>query len=673
MQRRSAIRFMLTKLAIPMAFWFTLTTPSFGSDQWTAPTAEELAMTSIALVPGAPAVYLYREEVTADQYHSVETYVRIKILSDGGKGYADVELPLGGEANVRFDNIAGRTIHRDGTVIPFTGKPFEKVVEKIQGYKLKVKVFSLPSIEVGSIVEYRYRAVYDEAFYLSPDWFIQSDLFTLKAHYAWEPTEQVLVDDESGGRMAGIIAWAPLLPEGATVHPPAKLVGRRFTLDVQNIPPLPKEEMMPPIESISYRVQFYHTPFKSEDDYWKFIGEDWSKARDKFIGPDQALRAAVAGTVSATDSDEQKLRKIYATVMALENTDLTRQRSTREDRMQGYRETTAVDDILARRRGNGDQLTELFVAMARAAGLKAYLAGVSNRNERVFLRMYLSLHQLDDYIAIVEVGGKEVYFDPGQRYCTFGHLAWFHTVSGGLRQTAKGTATFETPAESYRDSRIDRIADLQLDDSGAAQGTVTLSYTGAPAMRWRQDAIRGDRISLNEGLRTNLEKMLPGGMEIQVTQIDNLTDPDQPLVVRYHVAGAVGSATAKRLLLPADIFESRTTPLFPDAKREVQIDMHYPRATQDAVRFSFPRTLTVESAPNPEKQVLGQTALFTTSAKLAPGSVTLHHNVTEGATIYAVSDYADVREFYQKLGAKDQETVVLTRADRGAKPTGVGN
>src|ERR1700677_5130061 len=60
--------------------------------QWTVPTAEELSMTSQPEVPGAPAVYLFREETTEDKLHMFSTYVRLKVLTEGGKDYANVEL-----------------------------------------------------------------------------------------------------------------------------------------------------------------------------------------------------------------------------------------------------------------------------------------------------------------------------------------------------------------------------------------------------------------------------------------------------------------------------------------------------------------------------------------------------------------------------------------------------
>jgi hypothetical protein len=62
-----------------------------------------------------------------------------------------------------------------------------------------------------------------------------------------------------------------------------------------------------------------------------------------------------------------------------------------------------------------------------------------------FVPSWLSFQQFDDVIAIVNVDGKEMYFDPGCRYCAYGHLAWEHTLVQGLRQTEKGTEFGGTP------------------------------------------------------------------------------------------------------------------------------------------------------------------------------------------------------------------------------------
>ncbi len=632
--------------------------------QWTAPTPEELSMQSIPEVPGAPAVYLYREQTTEDALRSYGYYVRLKVLTEGGKEYANVELPFGSKAGVSIDNIAGRTIHPDGTVTPFNGKPYEKLVEKVRGYKVKEKVFTLPAVEVGSILEYRYRQHYDDSYFLHPDWYVQSELFTRKAHYSWKPnnSNSYIVDER--GSVLSSVAWTPILPKGAQVmesHLPTG--GSLIQLDIADVPPLPKEEYMPPLDSVSYRVLFYYTSYKTSSEYWQKQGKFWSKDRDKFIGPKDGVKAAVNGIVAPAESSDAKLRKLYAFVETLENTDYTRERTSQEEHAVGLKDASSTDDILSRKRGTGDQITELFVAMARAAGFKSYLFAVANRRDRIFLESYLTFQQLDDDLAIVNVDGKDLLFDPGQRYCAYGQLAWPHYYTGGLRQTENGAQVASTGKANYKQEHTSRIADLKLDEHGSATGSVVLQLTGDAALHWRQEGLRGDDTSLNRDLKENLESMLPGGMEVRVTNVDNLTNAEKDLKITYEVKGAVGAPAGKRLLVQGSFFEVNAKPKFTSAKRDLAVDMRYPGSVQDAVRFTLPDSLAIESAPNADAGKYKGSAAFNTSSKRTPNTITLYRNVTVGETIFPSEDYPELRSFYSKLEAKDQEPLVLTRAE----------
>jgi hypothetical protein len=87
--------------------------------QFTQPTAEELQMTSDPNAPGAPAVYLYREERTEDPLHFHTYYVRIKVLTDKGRDLATVRIPYE-RGKFQVAAIEGRTIHSDGTIIRLT-------------------------------------------------------------------------------------------------------------------------------------------------------------------------------------------------------------------------------------------------------------------------------------------------------------------------------------------------------------------------------------------------------------------------------------------------------------------------------------------------------------------------------------------------------------------------
>ena len=99
---------------------------------WTQPTPDELKMTSDPAAPDSPAVYLFNEEIVNDKMHSHVTYARIKILTEKGKEkFSEIEIPYEkGQSGETISNVEGRTIEPDGTIVPFTGKPFNKELVK---------------------------------------------------------------------------------------------------------------------------------------------------------------------------------------------------------------------------------------------------------------------------------------------------------------------------------------------------------------------------------------------------------------------------------------------------------------------------------------------------------------------------------------------------------------
>ena len=655
----------------------TLTSPSARA-QWTPPTPEELSMTAQPEVPGAAAVYLFREETTEDDLHMFSTYVRLKVLTEKGKEYSNVELnyasvDFGGSSSIT--DIQGRTIHPDGTIIPFTGKPYEKLVEKTQGVKVMSKVFTLPDVEVGSIIEYRYKFRLDDNYFSAPDWYIQSALYTRKAHYVWKPTNKQLISSDDRGQLTNGISWTHILPPGAelknTETPRSGLMEARrtFDLNVHDVPPAPSEEFMPPTSSLTYRVLFYYTPYSTGEEYWKNEGKHWAKLRDKFIGPDSGVKAFVKDLTTPSDSQDQKLRKLYAAVMQLENSDYTREHSSAEEKSEGFKEAHTTDDILQRKRGSSEQLTELFVAMARAAGMKAYLMTVTSRDHRLFFKDYLSFSQLVDYVAIVNVNGKEQFFDPGSRFCPYQHLAWKHTISGGIRQTDGGSEIAQSPRELYTNSRTQRIADLAIDEHGSVTGTIKINYMGDPALHWRQQSLTGDATSLKRDINDSISHLLPQGMEVKVVSIEKLADYEQPLTVNLSVSGTLGSFTGKRIVLPGDVFESNSRDTFPNEKRDIPVYFSYPHMMQDAVRVKFPASLNVESLPTSEKIPFQDFAVYSMSTSSTPTSVTVQRNYSLGEIIYMVKEYPELRSFYSKMETKDQESVVLTTAPVTASKT----
>jgi len=154
--------------------------------QFQQPTADELKMTADPKAPGASAVYLEIQEITNDPKHFHSFYARIKVLTEKGEQLATIELPYD-QRGFKVADIKGRTIHSDGTIIPMTVKAEDLLITKAGDRQFERKVFTLPSVEVGSILEYHYDLEYEDNQYSSPQWEIQKPYFVHKAHYSFLP------------------------------------------------------------------------------------------------------------------------------------------------------------------------------------------------------------------------------------------------------------------------------------------------------------------------------------------------------------------------------------------------------------------------------------------------------------------------------------------------------
>ena len=417
---------------------------------------------------------------------------------------------------------------------------------------------------------------------------------------------------------------------------------------------------MLPISSFTYRLIFYYTPYSSEPEFWDAEAKYWSKAVNRFAEPSDRIRAAVAKTIAPGDSDEQKLQKIYAAVMTLENTDFTRQHSAEENKAEGQKTKNAAD-IWDQKRGDGNEITTLFIAMARAAGLKAYAMILTSRNRSLLNRGYLYWGQLTDEIAIVNFGGKEEYFDPGERYCEYGKLDWTHTQMLGFRQKDDGIELATAPAAKYSDNITVRNVNVTLGSDGKVQGQIQITMTGVQALRWRQRALRTDEQSTKTALEKQVQNQVPDGVKVKMNHILDLNDSTLTLMTFLDVSGNMGTVTGKRVFFPAGFFETKSRPRFASEKRENPVDLRYPSAVQDVVTITLAPGLSVESLPKGITTVVPIGAEYKSVYGDTANSYKQVRLLALGNTLFATKEYSQLREFYQNAATQDQQQVVLQR------------
>ena len=648
-----------------------LTSSSRAQQPWIAPTPEELHMTSIPEVPGAEAVILNRDELDDDDNHMRSIYWRIKVLSEGGVKLGDVELEYDKRGDLNGNSIGeivGRTIQPDGTIIPFTGKPHDKLLHKDKENAYTARVFSMPAVQVGSIIEYKYTIRWDDHTFFRPYWIIQTDLYLRKGHFHWKPTTKELLGRTRGGRenIANRITWADSLPKGTEVKM-TRLANDHLNLEmnITDVPPFGREEYMPPIQSSRYHVFFYYTPYTSTQDFWNTETKYWNSDTGKFTKVSGTVQAEAQAVTVGTTLEEDKARKLYLYAMTWENTDFTRKRSSQEERD----EIKSADDVLKRKRGSSDQIAMTYVALARAAGLQASTVAVTDRSYLIFDPNWMDMSsQLTDLVAVVHYGNADHFLDPGSRYAPFGHLEWNHTLSAGFRQDNQDKAKMflMTPGDVYKYSRTSRVADLKLEGDGHMTGTVTFTYEGNPALRWRHVALRNDTAEVKEQIGKEIEDLLPGGTHVEVRSISDMDNGEVPLKVIASVDGHIGNAVGSRVMLPGCLFEANRRPTFPHETREQGVYFPYTEVLQDAVRYTLPAGFTIEAAPANEVTKYQNVAAYSRTSSQTANAITIRRDLVMGELYFPLKDYPELRTFYNTFETKDHATVVLKRPTQTA-------
>lgn len=642
---------LVSLLLLPL---FAFSPKARAAADWQQPTPEELKMTVEPAAPNADAIYLYREETNNDEMHVESVYVRLKILREEGKKYGDVEI-RGSSDYYGITDIQGRTIHSDGTVIPFTGKPYEKLLFRSGNTKYRAKVFSLPDVEVGSILEYRYKLRYDDNWVISPTWTIQQSIYVRKAHYQFTPTHREVISKIDKGSVTTQVAYSQLLPPGHKVSENRNV----YTLDVENIPGLPEEEYSPPMDTFAYRVRFYYTSFRTSQEYWNSYGKGWSHEIDKFASPSPTINDAAKELTQGATTEDEKLKRLYDAVMKIENTRYTRERSSDENRAEGIKHIKSAADVLALKRGSPDELAMLFLALARAAGFHAEAMAVVNRNRDLFQQNYLDGNQLDDLIILVNVGGKEHAFDPGDRYAAYGTLDWLHTLAGGLRQQDGHTALANSPGIGYKETAVQRIASITLAPDGTVTGNATIICTGQRALHWRQRALEGDQVALKKEFDDQLQPDLTPGLLIQTDHFLGLESEDTNLMVRMKISGSLGTATGKRIFLPLSIFSAGVHDSFASSHRVEPIDLHYPYVEHDEITLHLPAGFEVESVPGDARVDLPQNAVYGTKAKADGQTITFTRDYIMANILYTPAEYDKLKAFFDNVSNKDRAQAVL--------------
>ncbi len=664
-------------------------------------------MTSDPKAPGAAAVYLERQE-TEDDPHAFRTiYARIKVLSEAGKSAAVVHvtfpetfvynavgnnssyLASGSATNfslptiertgqdrpwdtdtyigkVEIGALEGRVVHPDGTVIPLAGKPSE-ILKVTKGSRGSETTFTMPGVEVGSVIEYRYQVRYDR-FLTAPNWQLQKQYFIHKEHFVFRPSRQFLPQDVTGvgtgdsalkdshANVLTDIRFRPLLPAGKTL---VKDAMGNYVLDLTDVPPIPQEPFAPPLNAEAYSVDFFYTYTPDVKEYWQKQMGYWTKKLNAYIAPEQGLRNTVREFVAPSDPPLVKAKKLYDVVQRIENTDANPDGAplTGSDWIPDGK----VASVLLSKKGSSNEIAFLYLALMRVAGVNARPERIASRSIHIFSAQLMDNVQLDTVVVALTIDGKRTLVDPGTKMAPFATLHWAHTGAGGVAMDAANKAEIiVTPLQKNTDNSTLQVGALNISAKGAVSGTLKVAFIGQKAIDLRQLGVKSGVEAVKAEIGAEIAQQIPPGTHASVDHIAYLDDPNHQLLALIPVSGSIPRNASGRLELPRTFFEAQERNPFPgDTARELPVDMRYPAQEQEQITYNLPPGFAVTEPPADAKLRWEDNAVFELRTKIEGTSITDARVLARGFTMLDAKDYEQLHDFYQKVVTADQQPLVL--------------
>jgi len=643
MQRRRPVLFVC--MCICCAYFLARVPMLVNADEWQPISPEELKMTSVSEAPGAPAVYLYRQVDRDDVDNHQYNYFRIKILTEEGRKYATVEIPFINR-NEDVHSIKARTIRPDGTIANFEGKPIDKMIVKAKGIKFMAKVIVLPDVQVGSIIECHYMNQFRERYVFDSHWIVSEELFTKHVKFSLKVSNFFPVRFSWQGLPSGV---APKNERGVV------------RLETSNIAAFQTEDYMPPQNELKARVDFVYSEDSEmqADKFWKKEGKKENDQVESFIGKRKAMEQAVAQIVSPSDTPEVKLQKIYARVQQLRNTGFAMEMTEQEKKRQKEKAIKNVEDVWKSGSGNGAEITWLYLALVRAAGLEAYPVLVSRRNEYFFTPQMMDPHRLNDNVVLVKLNGKDTFYDPGTAYTPFGILPWPETAVRGLRLDKDGGAWVTTTVPDSSVSNIERKADLRMTDQGALEGKVTVTFSGLEALSMRMELRNEDETTRTKYIEDVVREFIPVGIDVDLKNKPDWSSSSPTLVGEFEIkVQGWASAAGHRALIPVGLFGAPEKHVFEHAARVHPIYFDFPTGRIDDVTIELPLDWKVNSVPPGHKDE-GRVCSYNSTAENHLGTLHLTRNLDINALLLDAKYYGALRKFFQTVKTSDEQQIVV--------------
>lgn len=447
-----------------------------------------------------------------------------------------------------------------------------------------------------------------------------------------------------------------------------------YTWELRNLPWIEREDYSPSISALAPHLAVSYFP--PADNRGGLQGlKDWT-AVSNWLAPMVDPAAAVTDAVRAkalqlTAGASGELDKIRAIAALAQQTNYV-EVSLNITRGGGYTPHTAGES-LSRNYGDCKDKATLMRALLKAVGIDSYLVTIS-ADDRTYVRPeWASPEQFDHAIIAIKVSdavtlptviadsslGRLLVFDPTDSITPVGSLPTEEQGSYALAISASGGALLKMPLLPASTNRVEAAVEATMNANGGLSASLQREYFGQSGIPLRAvDKLRGHE-ELQKRFERGFTRRL-GGVTIKSLAAEGNAN-DNRLAVKVDLAAErFGQIMQDRLLIVRPgMLSSGGEYFFTSRKRSSPVKLEAD-LRHDSIKVKLPDGFKLDELPAPAK-VESAYGRIQASWSVRDGEIVMEQTLEIRDIVAPASDFAQVRDFFDKVAGVEAAPVVLIR------------
>ncbi|MBW2341878.1 MAG: DUF3857 domain-containing transglutaminase family protein [Deltaproteobacteria bacterium] len=474
------------------------------------PETAELMSTCPArsMYPDADVIYLLdedTEEVMSNGRGRSTCRLVFKVVSERGKYYADWDIGF----NSRTEQVSllyARTITPAGRIIPLK-KNATDIVTPYSAFPrygdYKKLVFSMPGVEVGSVIDFKYVVEEKEP--------TMEGRFVSRYYFQWyDPT--LISRYEVIAPTAMDLKYQMLNPFNKASHAPAisyRNGKKDYLWEYRGIEQILDEENMPPMKEVACNIMV-----TSHDSWEEFFG--W-------------WRRLIKGKTESGEAITQKVAELTRDLAtARERTEALFNYVKQEIRYvsiglgkTGY-EPERAQEVFENKYGDCKDTSTLLISMLEAAGIPAYYVLIPTHDKGELIKDFPYPFQFNHCIVAVEDNGGYRFLDPTAQYHGFDYLPEDDQGRWCLIFRHDEPIFARTPLETAGHNQYVRNQAIRITPDGAIEVTMHNRSSGSREARERSFYAESSPTEIRETMEEMVDELSPGARILDHTYTDPL-------------------------------------------------------------------------------------------------------------------------------------------------------